>query len=155
MVIAVALSVAASYLTFYFRDLMEFVQLIFSLLGAPFFAIFLIGIFTRRATSRGAVAGLLSGVTLAALHHGLVAIGWIAYGSLMSANFYVAVYAFVTSFTVGLLCSRQAERKSNAQLEGLVYMYGQTSKSMRPSVTWWVLASLLLAACATLNYLWR
>jgi len=52
-----------------------YVQLIFSLFGAPFFAVFLMGIFTRRATSRGAVAGLFSGVLLTVAHHGLIAGG--------------------------------------------------------------------------------
>jgi SSS family solute:Na+ symporter len=64
-VVAVMLSIASSYLAFSFHDLMEYVQLIFSLFAAPFFAIFLMGIFTRRTTARGAVAGLCSGVLLA------------------------------------------------------------------------------------------
>lgn len=155
MFVAIFLSIATSYLAFYFRDLMEFVQLIFSLFGAPFFAIFLIGIFTRRATSRGAIAGLLSGVALAAFHHVLAAIGWLTYGSVMSANFYVAIYAFADSLAVGLLFSNKAERKSSAQLAGLIYGSGQESESERPSAIWWILAGLLLAACAALNYLWR
>jgi SSS family solute:Na+ symporter len=155
MIVAVALSIATSYLAFNFRDLMEYVQLIFSLFGAPFFAIFLMGIFTRRATSRGAIAGLVSGVTVAFVHHGLVAAGLRVYGSLMSANFYIAIYAFLTALIVGLLFSRQAERKNDSELEGLVYVYGQNNESTRASVTWWFLACLLLASCATLNYLWR
>jgi len=155
IVVAVALSIATSYLAFYFRDLMEYVQLIFSLFGAPFFAIFLIGILTRRATSRGAVVGLSSGVALAAVHHGLVAAGWLVYGSLMSANLYVAIYAFCTALFVGLLFSRRKERKSDAQLEGLVYRPGQGGESTRASALWWLLACLLFVACGVLNYLWR
>jgi SSS family solute:Na+ symporter len=154
-VVGVALSVAASYLAFYFRDLMEYVQLIFSLFGAPFFAIFLIGLFTKRATSQGAIVGLFCGVGLAALHHVLVAAGWLVYGSLMSANFYVAVYAFCTALFFGLLFSRRAERKSDAQLERLVYRPGQGRESRRASALWWLLACSLLAACGVLNYLWR
>jgi solute:Na+ symporter, SSS family len=155
IVAAIVLSITTSYLAFYFRDLMEYVQLIFSLFGAPFFAIFLIGIFTRRATSRGAVVGLSCGVVLAVFHHSLVAAGWLVYGSLMSANLYVAMYAFSTALFVGLLFSRTAERKTDAELELLVYRSGQKSESSRASVLWWLLASSLLAACAVLNYLWR
>ena len=155
IIVATALSVASSYLAFNFHNLMEYIQLIFSIFGAPFFAVFLIGIFTRRATSRGAVAGLLSGVLLAAVHHVLVATGWLLYGSLMSANFYVAVYAFVTALSVGLLFSKRAERKSVADLIGLVYEHGQSGGSTQASAAWWLLAGLLLVACATLNYLWR
>jgi solute:Na+ symporter, SSS family len=154
-VVAVMLSIASSYLAFSFHDLMEYVQLIFSLFAAPFFAIFLMGIFTRRTTARGAVAGLCSGVFLALVHHGLVATGYLVYGSLMSANFYVAVYAFLTALGIGLLFSRRAERKDDTQLKGLVYERGQSSTSAPVSITWWILACLLLAACAALNYLWR
>jgi SSS family solute:Na+ symporter len=153
--VAIALSVATSYFAFYFRDLMEYVQLIFSLFGAPFFAVFLIGIFTKRATSRGAVAGLAGGVLLAVVHHGLVAARWLVYGSLMSANFYVAVYAFFTALIVGLLFSRRADGKSESQLEVLVYKRIRSDGPTRMSAVWWVLASLLLGACGILNYLWR
>lgn len=155
IVVAIALSITTSYLAFYFRDLMEYVQLIFSLFGAPFFAIFLIGIFTRRATSRGAVAGLSCGVGLAVVHHGMVAAGWLVYGSLMSANFYVALYAFFTALCAGLLFSRRAERKTDAELEKLVYKPGQSHESTRASALWWLLACSLLAACGVLNYFWR
>jgi len=155
VVMAIVLSVTTSYLAFYFRDLMEYVQLIFSLFGAPFFAVFLIGIFTRRATSRGAVAGLCSGVALAAAHHGLVATGWLTYGSLMSANLYVALYAFFISLSVGLIFSKRTERKSDAELERLVYRSGQNRESPRVSALWWLLVCSLLTACGALNYFWR
>jgi SSS family solute:Na+ symporter len=154
-VVAIILSIATSYLAFSFHDLMEYVQLIFSLFAAPFFAIFLMGIFTRRATARGAVAGLCTGVALALMHHGLVALGWLVYGSLMSANFYVAVYGFLTALGIGLLFSRRAERKENTHLKGLVYERGQSTVSAQASITWWILACLLLTACAALNYIWR
>jgi hypothetical protein len=92
---------------------------------------------------------------LALLHHGLVAAGWLVYGSLMSANFYVAVYAFLTALGVGLLFSRRAERKDDIHLKGLIYERGQNRVSAQSSIAWWILACLLLAACAALNYLWR
>jgi SSS family solute:Na+ symporter len=154
-VLAIALSVASSYLAFYFRDMMEYVQMVFSLFAAPFFAIFLMGVFTRRATARGALIGLSCGVSLAAIYHSQVAAGRFVYGSLMSANFYVAIYGFVTAIGVGLVFSRRAERKSDDQLETLVYRIGQSSGTMHDSAFWWFLSCLLLAVCGILNYLWR
>jgi len=152
---ALALSLATSYVAFSFHDLMEYVQLIFSLFSAPFFAVFLMGVFTRRATSKGGVAGLFSGVAVAFVHHGLVAAGRLRYGSLMSANFYVAIYAFAVALAVGLIFSRPADRKEDAQLKSLVYRRGDPDESMQPSPTWWLLACLLLAACGVLNFYWR
>lgn len=153
-VVATVLSIATSYFAFHFRDLMEYVQMIFSLFSAPFFAVFLLGMFTRRATARGALAGLACGASLALAHHGLAAAGLVHYGSLMTANFYVAIYAFAASLAAGLLFSRGGERKSEAQLERLVWRPG-VLRYAAPRWRWWMLAGLLLALCVALNVLWR
>ncbi len=155
IITASVLSIATSYLSFFFRDLMEYVQLIFSLFGAPFFAVFLMGIFTRRATAQGAVAGLLSGVAVAGTLHILVASGQLPFGSQMNANFHSAVYAFLTSLALGLGFSGTADRKSPADLKNLTYWSLEGGKVPRASAGWWLLALLLLATCAALNYLWR
>ena len=155
IVVGIALSIATSYLSFYFRDLMEYVQMIFSLFGAPFFAIFLIGIFTRRATASGALAGLLSGVAAAIALHGLAGSGQVPFGSQMSVNFYSAVCAFLASLLVGLIFSRRSERRNETQLANLVYSSSQGDQLPRPSAAWWILAFLLIFTCAALNYFWR
>jgi SSS family solute:Na+ symporter len=152
--VAIGLSIATSSAAFYFKDMMEYVQLIFSLCGAPFFAVFILGIFTRRATARGVMIGLFAGLTLSFLHHGMIAADWIHYGSLMSANFYVAIYAFAVSLAIGLVASRRAERKSEAQLATLVY--SPRADVLGPTSTaWWLLAGALLAACVVLNLMWK
>lgn len=154
IVAAIGLSVATSCAALYFKDMMEYVQLIFSLCSAPFFAIYLLGVFTRRATARGAMTGLGAGLAIAFAHHGLVAAGWIHYGSLMSANFYVAIYAFSTALAVGLAASRAAERKTDAELSTLVYS-PRVEILRGTSAGWWALAAVLLAACVGLNFIWR
>jgi solute:Na+ symporter, SSS family len=154
ILIAILLSIFTSYLAFYFNNLMEYIQLIFSFFNAPFFAIFLLGITTRRATANGALRGLLSGVSVACLHHLLVAGGLLHYGSLMNANFRVAIYAFVTTMIVTLLGSNPGELKSNFEQDGLIYHKG-ASTITSPTVLWWALSGILLSACLMLNYLWR
>ncbi|MFP5237818.1 MAG: sodium:solute symporter family transporter [Acidobacteriota bacterium] len=153
-VVSIVLSIGASYVSLYFRDLMEYVQLIFSLCGAPFFAVFFIGVFTRRATARGALAGLSSGILLAFTHHLLVALRVLHYGSLMSANFYVAIAAFAVSLLVGLAASRPTEQKKDDELGSLVFSRCGAMLA-KPSRLWWGLAAGLLLACGILNYLWR
>jgi len=73
----------------------------------------------------------------------------------MSANFHLAVYAFLAALGIGLIFSKSAERKCDAQLDKLVYRPGQSEVSMRASALWWLLEGLLLATCGALNYLWR
>lgn len=153
IVVAIVLSVANSYLAFCFRDLMEYAQMIFSLFGAPFFAVFLLAIFTRRATANGAIAGLSSGVCVAAVHQGLVMSHLLKYGSQMNANFHMATYTFLASFGVGLIASRPGPSESRSLLDKLVYR--RETGDLRASPGWWALALLLLAACIFLNYAWR
>lgn len=155
IVVATVLSVATSYLTAYFRDLMEYVQLVFSLFGAPFFAVFLMGTFTRRATSRGAIIGLSSGVIAAMSYQALVIAGLLDQASQMSANFHEAILAFFTSITVGLLASGLGNRIPATQLDRLVYLPHNRSGDPPLSKLWWILAGTLLAAGGTLSYMWR
>jgi SSS family solute:Na+ symporter len=155
IVIATLLSIATSYTAFHFRDLMEYVQLIFSLFSAPFFAIFLIGLFSKRATSRGAIVGLVSGVAISLVHLFLVFSGRMPYGSMMIANFYIAMGGFLTALVLGIACSSRAEQKSDAQLEKLVCHLRGPGRVTPPSTLWWLLAVALLGACAVLNYVWR
>lgn len=155
MVAAALLSIGASYTVFYFSDLMEYVQLLFSLFVAPFFAIFLLGFFSRRTTSRGALIGLGTGIGLALLHLALIASGHLVYGSMMSANFYIALFAFFAALIVGVLFSRPGDRKDDAELEMLVFSRAGANPVKRPSRLWWALAAVLLLSCALLNYWWR
>jgi solute:Na+ symporter, SSS family len=155
IVAGVILSMALSYLCLNFKDLMEFVQLVFSIFGVPFFVIFLIGIFTRWATSSGALAGLFLGTLVAGAYHLLVATGTLVFVSSMSASFHAAVYAFCASLAGGVLLSRKKERLSAGDLEQLVSRPVPGARTRRASVLWWLLASLLLALCAALDYLWR
>lgn len=98
---AVVISAGCSSVSFYFDNLMNQVQMIFSLLSAPLWAIFVLGLTTARTTTRGVLCGFSCGIAVAVLHHICFWRGWLHYGSLMSANFYVAVLAFSSSFAVG------------------------------------------------------
>lgn len=155
MAVATLLGVATACVAFFFRDLFEYVQLIFSLFSAPFFAVLLIGLFARRTTSRGALAGIAGGVSIGLAHLGLVLSGRLRYGSMMSANFYIALTAFFTSLILGTAFSRKSERKTDAQLDKLVCRFRDLDAIASPSPLWWTLALTLLAVCGYLNYLWR
>ncbi len=152
--VAVILGVGTSYLAFSFRDLMEMVQMVFSLFGAPFLAVLLLGFFSRRATTVGVTAGLICGVFTAALFQLLVFLNCFSYGSQMSANFHSAVCAFVASLGIGFFFSREKERKGEDQLRGLVYGARDIRRLLPASPLWWILACTLIGVCAALNYFW-
>jgi SSS family solute:Na+ symporter len=132
---------------------MEHVQLIFSVFGAPFWAIFLLGMSTRRTTERGAIAGFLSGTTVAFLHVAATSFGLIRYGSVMNANFHVAIYAFGTTCIVGWFASGLLPDRRTQATTGLVFQWrtGLRDGGRLP----WVLSAILLFVCILLNWIWR
>jgi SSS family solute:Na+ symporter len=155
LVTATVIGALTSYLTFFFTDLMEDVQLIFSVFGAPFWAIFLLGMSSRRTTSRGAMAGLIAGTALALVHLAAVAHGLLHYGSMLSADFYGALYAFLTTILVAVAVDHASVRDPvRLQRSGLVFTWraARTGHGVR---SLWVLSAILLLACALLNWIWR
>lgn len=153
---AISISLLTSYIDFLFGSLMEHVQLIFSVFGAPFWAIFLLGMSTRRTNQRGAIAGFLSGTAVALTHLAATSFGWLHYGSVMNANFHVAIYAFCTAIAVGWLVSligpaRVPQHSANS----LVFEWRAGSTQTGRNRLLLILSAVLTAVCLTLNWIWR
>jgi SSS family solute:Na+ symporter len=109
-VVATVLSVGTSFVVLRFNNLMDYVQMLFSIFNAPLFATFLLGMFTKWATPAGALTGLICG-TLASFGHWLLYHqGILTYGSDMTANFYGAgvgwIACFLTTIGVSLVTKR-------------------------------------------------
>ena len=149
----VLISLAASYVSFSFSNLMDHVQLIFSLFSAPFWAVFLLGLMRRRTNARGALTALGCGLGVAALHHLSVYRGWLHYGSLMSANFHVAVYSFTCALLVGLLL-RPGSDSPDASVDSMPGGVAAPSLEGRRPHSLLLLSAALLAICLLLNLLW-
>lgn len=164
--------VAAQY-----NNILSILQLVFGFVNAPLFATFLLGMFSRRSSSRGAFAGLIAGTLAALLYHGFshaaanplgMKGGWIAQllgrpaqftlGTELAQTFWLATVAFSVTFVVNLVVSLSGAReKSDAELGGLVYSLTpkpvETHEPLllRPAV----LGSLVLAVAIFLNwYFW-
>ncbi len=152
---ATALSICTAYIVLGFNSLMDYVQLLFSFFNAPLFATFLLGMFTRWATPRGGLAGLIAG-TLASFGHYLAYhFHVIRYGSDMTANFYGAICGWTACFAVTAITSLFTQKKSAGELDGLVYdrrshASGRDVGRMRQA---WIFAGLILAVCFVLNWI--
>ena len=130
----IVLSIGAAYAATSFNNIMDALQLIFSLVNAPLFATFLLGMFWKRTTGHGAFAGLLAGTAAALAHHGLTlpvedAPGlhgaWLhlvhVYPSDMAQNFWTAIFAFSVNMVVTIGVSLVTEARPESELVGLVY----------------------------------
>ena len=162
----VVLSIAAAYAVTNFNNIMDALQLVFSIVNAPLFATFLLGMFWKRTTGHGAFTGLITGTLAAMVHHGLtlpadalpgIHGGWIAiihhYPSDMAQNFWTAIFAFTINLAVTIVVSLMTEPYPESQLVGLVYSL--TPKPIETHLTWYqkpaTLAVVVLAMLVVLN----
>jgi SSS family solute:Na+ symporter len=162
----VALSIGAAYLVTNFNNIMDALQLVFSIVNAPLFATFLLGMFWKRTTGHAAFTGLLSGTVAALVHHGLtlpadalpgIHGGWIAvvhhYPSDMAQNFWTAIFAFSVNLVVTIAISLITTPRPEPELVGLVYSL--TPKPVEGHLSWYqkpaTLAVAVLAMLIVLN----
>jgi SSS family solute:Na+ symporter len=162
----VLLSIGAAYLVTNFNNIMDALQLVFSIVNAPLFATFLLGMFWKRTTGHAAFTGLLSGTAAALIHHGLtipadtaagIHGGWIhivhQYPSDMAQNFWTAIFAFSVNLIVTIAISLVTQPHPEAELVGLVYSL--TPKPVETHLEWYqkpaTLAVAVLAMLIVLN----
>src|SRR6185312_8631318 len=149
-----------------FNNIMDALQLVFSIVNAPLFATFLLGMFWKRTTGHGAFSGLVAGTGAALLHHGLTIPtdalpgmhgGWIAivhhYPSDMAQNFWTAIFAFSVNFIVTIVVSLATRPREESELIGLVYSL--TPKPAEGHLAWYqkpiTLAGAVLGLLVILN----
>jgi SSS family solute:Na+ symporter len=162
----IVLSIAAAYAAKNFNNIMDALQLIFSLVNAPLFATFLLGMFWKKTTGHGAFVGLISGTVGALIHHGLtlpadavpgIHGAWITlvhtYPSDMAQNFWTAIFAFSINMVVTIAISLVTTPRPETELVGLVYSL--TPKPVETHLTWYqkpaTLAIAVLAMLLVLN----
>jgi SSS family solute:Na+ symporter len=130
-VVGILASVGTAYIALGFKNLMDYMQLIFSFFNAPLFATFLLGMFWKGATAWGGFWGLLVGILAAAVHYILYKAGVLSYHSEMAANFYQAWWAWLTDFVVTVGVSLFTKKRDPKELAGLVF--GLTPKPKAPA----------------------
>jgi SSS family solute:Na+ symporter len=162
----IVLSIGAAYAATSFNNIMDALQLIFSMVNAPLFATFLLGMFWKRTTGHGAFAGLVGGTLAALVHHGLtlpadaspgIHGAWLhlvhVYPSDMAQNFWTAIFAFCVNMIVTVAVSLTTEPRPEPELVGLVYSL--TPQPIETHLEWWqkpsTLALAVLAMLVVLN----
>jgi SSS family solute:Na+ symporter len=172
-VFGLLISAACAYAATRFNNIMDMLQLVFGFVNAPLFAIFLLGMFWRRATGHGAFFGLLVGTLSAMLFHGstlpmgetagLLKGGWLGvrhtFASSMAQNFWMAIFAFAGCFLGTLVISLATKAsRTDDELRGLVYSLTEKPESRRDQ-RWYsrpaLLGAVVLTATLALNVLFR
>jgi SSS family solute:Na+ symporter len=168
-VVGLLISAVCAYAAAKFNNIMDMLQLVFGFVNAPLFAIFLLGMFWRRATGHGAFFGLLIGTLSATLFQGntlpvgetasLLKGGWISvqhtFVSSMAQNFWMAIFAFSGCFLGTLFISlATAPNRTDDELRGLVYSLTEKPRDAQ-GAAWYArpmpLGLLVLGATLVLN----
>lgn len=155
-IFGVLVSIAAAYIATKFNNIMDFLQAIFSMINAPLFAVIFLGMFWKRATGHAAFSGILGGLLVALLHHGLTEPigsetifrgGWLGvvhtYPVDMAQAFWTAIFSFSTSVILTVTVSLSTKQlKSDTDLTGLVY---SLTKHEKAEATKWYYTPAALA----------
>lgn len=149
---AAFVGVFASYITFLFGNLMDHVQLIFSVLASPFWAVFLLGVSTRRVSARGAIAGFLTGAAVGLLHLVAASLGPLHYGTTMNMTFHGAIYSFSAALLAGVFFGYS---RNAAPAPALLVFHNPTPSARNGSRALWALSLALLLVFACMNWYWR
>jgi solute:Na+ symporter, SSS family len=153
VLICLLVAQVVAYATFFFHDMMEFLQLIVALFYAPVFAAVLAGVATKRTSEAGAFAGICAGVVSG---FALQAASWmhiLNFGSQMTADFYTAVLSFAVALAGCALWRKTMSGTAHRQL--LFAANGTVSpESIRLTPGLVTLSATLLALCVLLNVLW-
>ncbi len=143
-----------AFATFWFRDMMELLQLIVALFYAPIFAAVLAGVCSRRAGQRGAFTGICVGLISGAALQAASYMHIIRFGSQMTADFYTAMLSFSAAAAFCLL-SKEIELGISRPQVQIAARDTIAGESLRPTRGLVALSATLLALCLLLNVLWR
>ncbi len=154
-VVGIVISIGTAFIAKGYENIMNYVQLLFSYFNAPLFATFVIGLFWKRATRWGGVAGLVAGTLGAFLTHLLYSKGTISFGSDLSADFWGAMIAFGADAIVTVVVSLATQPRPVEELQGLVWGMAEPDPEADLERPWWqrpvVLAVIILAIAVALN----
>jgi SSS family solute:Na+ symporter len=153
-VAGVLIGIGTAFIASGYSNIMNYIQLLFSIFNAPLFATFIIGMLWKRTTAWGGFWGLISGTIAAMIGHfaftGLNIGGWhlwnpwVKIESVQSQNFYGAIIAFVADAVVTVAVSLATQPKPEHELAGLVAgVRNPDAPPPGPKPPWWQSPTLL------------
>ena len=128
-VIGVLISVGTAYLVMQFASIMDYVQALFSFFIAPLFGTVVLGMLWKRATGLGGFWGLLLGTASSTSMWAWVkvdpsALRYVAmspHAKALAQDMYQALWSFLVCVIVTVAVSLVTKRKTDSELNGLVY----------------------------------
>ncbi|AVT34649.1 Na+/galactose cotransporter [Plantactinospora sp. BC1] len=117
----VLVGIGTAFIAAGFNNIMNYIQVLFSVFNAPLFAAFIIGMFWKRMTAWAGFWSLLTGTLGALATYLLYQAGVLPFDSDLEESFWGAGVAFVLVAIVAVVVTPLTARKSDDELRGLVY----------------------------------
>jgi SSS family solute:Na+ symporter len=158
----ILISIATAFIAKGYSNMMNYIQVLFSIFNAPLFATFFIAMLWKRASAWGGFWSLVAGTASAYLVNRLNAYHIIFhFGTPVAASFWQAICAFVAGAVVLVAVSLVTKPKPDEDLRGLVWGLTRTEEreenADRRDRLWWrspgLLAGIAAVALIVLNIL--
>src|SRR4051794_39157534 len=130
-VAGIVISIATALIASGYTNIMNYIQVLFSVFNVPLFATFFIGMFWKRMTPWAGFWGMVAGSVGALGTYVLYKAGALAFGSDLAEAFWGAIVAFCLDAAVSVGVTFVTEPKPVEELDGLVY--GRAAKEERLS----------------------
>jgi SSS family solute:Na+ symporter len=126
----IVISIATALIASGYTNIMNYIQVLFSVFNVPLFATFFIGMFWKRMTPWAGFWGMVAGSVGALGTYVLYKVGVLGFGSDLAEAFWGAIIAFCLDAAVSVGVTFVTEPKPVEELEGLVY--GMAAEEERP-----------------------
>lgn len=154
--VGVLISVGTAYWALDMPNIMDYIQVLFSIVNAPLFGVILVGMFWRRMNGIGAFTGLFCGMALALTLFLLGRFGVMdpsdvaltAASTPMAQNFWRAVWVWLCATVVTIIVSMLTKPLPKKQIEP--YVYSGVTRAAYGDIVWyhrpmcWAVISLIL-----------
>jgi SSS family solute:Na+ symporter len=160
-VVGVLVGILTAFIAAGAQNIMTYLQTLFSFFNAPLFGVFIIGLLWKRMTAAGALWGYVLGIVAPTVvfiaYQVSVANKAPIFATATAETLYGAIISFVTVLVVGVVISLFTKRKSDKELEGLVYGVGRIdlhSDAVVGDTAWYrspaLLGTVALVGCVLL-----
>ena len=144
----IVISIATALVASGYTNIMNYIQLLFSIFNVPLFATFIIGMFWKRMTPWAGFWGMVAGSLGALGTYVLYKADVLAFGSDLAQAFWGAIVAFVLDAVVTVAVTFVTKPRPVEELQGLVYGMANEDDTADESDKAWYRRPALLGGTA-------
>jgi solute:Na+ symporter, SSS family len=147
-VAGIVISVATALIASGYSNIMNYIQVLFSVFNVPLFATFIIGMFWKRMTPWAGFWGMVFGSVGALGTYLLYKAGVIGFGSDLAEAFWGAIIAFLLDAAVSIGVTFVTEPRPVSELQGLVYGMANADETASDADLGWFRKPAVLGGAA-------